>query len=307
MPSGQAAPPAAVPRGMAARPPGLPLHRNPFRLALSASLWRSAWLLICYLVLGCVFWSVVITSVTVTAALAITLAGIPLLIVTAAVIRGCAEAERLRLRGALGQPLHGGYRPVPRPGTGTGTGTGMSLLARARVRWRDPATWRDVAYLAGMFIPLWILGLAVVTIWLVLIGCITLPIWYRYPEQTFGNGQRYHGVQFGYFPNGPHGAGAAGFYVDTMPKALLAAGAGLVAFLLFNYVVVITARLHARVARDLLGPPSDPLARAREVLSRPGPLPPLGGTSGSDAARTPGAPRPRHPADPALPRTPGPD
>jgi hypothetical protein len=69
-----------------------------------------------------------------------------------------------------------------------------------------------------------------------------------------------------------------------MPKALLAAAAALLAFLLFSYVVVITARMHARVARGLLRPPSDPLAGAREILSRPGPLPALGGGSAADAA-----------------------
>ena len=81
-------------------------------------------------------------------------------------------------------------------------------------------------------------------------------------------------------PERPARAGAVGFYVDTMPKALLAAAAALLAFLLFSYVVVITARMHARVARGLLRPPSDPLAGAREILSRPGPLPALGGRNG---------------------------
>ncbi len=86
-----------------------------------------------------------------------------------------------------------------------------------------------------------------------------------------------------------------------MPKALLAAAAALLAFLLFSYVVVITARMHARVARGLLRPPSDPLAGAREILSRPGPLPALGGGSAADAARSPGVPRPRRPGDTAPP------
>ena len=293
----QSAPRATTPHAPVPGPIRLPLYRNPLRLLLSASLWRSAWFLICYLVLGWLFFSAVFTAVTVTAVLAITLAGVPLLIATAAVVRGCATAERWRLRGILGAALPGGYRPVPGPGT-----PGMGLLARARAHWRDPATWRDVAYLGGMFAPLWAVDLTVVTIWLVLLGCITVPAWYRYPEQTFGHGGSAHGVQFGYFPNGPHGAGAAGFYVDTMPKALLAAAAALLAFLLFNYVVVITARMHARVARGLLRPPADPLAGAREILSRPGPLPALGGGSEADAARSPGVPRPRRPGDTSPPQ-----
>ena len=43
-----------------------------------------------------------------------------------------------------------------------------------------------------------------------LLGCITLPVRYWAPEQTFGHGGRAHGVQFGYFPNGPHGSGGVG-------------------------------------------------------------------------------------------------
>jgi len=43
-------------------------------------------------------------------------------------------------------------------------------------------------------------------------------------------------------------------------------------FLIFNYLVVLTARAHAAVARGLLGAAEDPLRQAKEVLGRPGPL-----------------------------------
>ena len=46
-------------------------------------------------------------------------------------------------------------------------------------------------------------------------------------------------------------------------------------FLLFNYVLVLTGRSHVRIARSLLRAPADPLADAKEVLARPGPLGPL--------------------------------
>jgi len=295
----QSTPPAAAARPGTApgRTPGairLPGYRNPVRLLLSASPWRSAWFLLCYLVVSVLYFGAALTSATVAAVFAVTLAGLPVIIAAAAVIRGCATAERWRLRGVLGERLRGGYQAVAGPG----------VIARARAAWRDAATWRDLAYLGGMFVPLYALDCAVIAIWLVLLGCITLPVWYWAPEQTFGHGGRAHGVQFGNFPNGPHGPGGVGLYVDTMPKALLAAAVSLILFLLFNYVVVITARTHARVARALLRPPSDPLAGAREVLSRPGPLPALGGGSAGDAARSPGVPRPRRPGDTAPPPIP---
>ena len=83
------------------------------------------------------------------------------------------------------------------------------------------------------------------------------------------------GVQLGYFPNGPAGRGAVGLYVDTLPKALITAAACLILFILFNYVVVATARKHAAIARALLRPPQDPLAQAKDLLLLPGPLPSL--------------------------------
>jgi hypothetical protein len=82
-------------------------------------------------------------------------------------------------------------------------------------------------------------------------------------------------VQFGYFPNGPHRHGAVGIFVDTPAKAIGVALVFVVLSLLFQYVVVLTARLHAWVAYSLLRSPEDPLAAAKGVLGRPGPLGPL--------------------------------
>ena len=57
-----------------------------------------------------------------------------------------------------------------------------------------------------------------------------------------------------------------GLYVDSLPKALLTALVCLAGFLLFNYVLVATARGHASVARSLLSEPSDPLKEAKEIV-----------------------------------------
>jgi hypothetical protein len=132
-----------------------------------------------------------------------------------------------------------------------------------------------LAGLPVLVAPLAALDLAVLTVWLVFLAGVTLPVWYWAPRLTFGigvNSRSAHGVQLGYFPNGPHGHPGYGLYVDTLPKALLAAAVFLVAFLLFNYVLVATARAHAAVVRALLGSPEDPLREAREVLRSPGPL-----------------------------------
>lgn len=244
--------------------PRLRAYRNPLRLAVSAGLWSGLWYLVVYLVLGWLLFAVCFTAVTLAAVLAITIAGLPMLIAVRAAIRGCANVERGRLRWVFTHPVRGRYRTL----------AGQGILARVRTQWRDPATWHDIAYLMGMFIPLMIMDTVVVAVWLVFAAGITLPVWYRFPEQSYSHGVA-HGVQLGYFPNGPNGQPGYGLFVNTLPKALLAAACFAVLWLAFNYVLLVTARAHATVARALLRPPVDPLAPVKDMLARPGPLPPL--------------------------------
>ncbi len=247
----------------------LPLYLSPLRLAVSSSLWRSAGYLIVYLLTSWVLFSAAFTAVTTAAVFAITLAGIPLLTAAAGVLRGCANVERRRLRHVLTGPVRGSYREVTRTG----------LIAQATTRWKDPATWRDTAYLIGMWAPLMILDTIVITVWGWFLAMITLPVWYWAPWTDY-HGHRYHGYQLGFwFPNGPHGPGTVGFFIGSLPAALLAAAVGLAGFLILNYAIVATARAQAWVARSLLKPPADPLAAARDVLDSPGPLGPLTATT----------------------------
>jgi Putative sensor len=242
------------------------LHGNPFRLAWSAAPWTAAGYLAGYLAVSWVLFSVAFTSAAAAAVLAITLAGLPLLVAASAAVRGCANVGRGLLRQVLAEPVRGAYREAAQPG----------VVAQVRTRWQDVATWRDLAYLIGLWLPLNLLGTVAVAIWLTFLAGVTLPIWYWAPRGNAGigyvNGTRVHGVALGYFPHGPHGPGGVGLFVDSLPKALLAAVGFLSAFLLFNYVIVAAARAHARVARSLLRAPADPLAEAKGVLLQPGPL-----------------------------------
>jgi hypothetical protein len=241
----------------------LSLRRDPIRLLLSRGLWRCVWYLLGYLAVGWVLFAVAVAVAVGGAGLSVTLAGLPVLVAAAAAIRWCADVERARLRPMAGGPVAGSYRQV----------AGSGVMARLRSRWRDPATWRDVAYVVGLFVPLLALDTIVLAVWWASLAAITLPIWYWVPWQTI-HGVRYHGSQLGYFPNGPHGPDHWGLYVDTLPKALAVAAVGLILFLLFNYILVAAARAHAAVARGLLGAADDPLREAKEVLGRPGPLSP---------------------------------
>jgi Putative sensor len=247
----------------------LPLSGNPVRLLLSASPWRAAGYLVCYLLVSGLLFAVAVAASVTTAALAVTAALAPLMIASAAVIRGCATVERARLRQVFREPVHGNYPPPADSG----------LWRRARRAWSTGATWRDLAYLLGLWPFLLALDTAVLAVWLYLLAGITLPLWYRHVSGVcFGTcpNSRIPGVMFGSFPAGPHGPGASGLWIyPSVGPALLVAAGCLIAFVLFSYVLVLTARLHGTIARAVLRGPSDPLGPARHVLAEPGPLGPL--------------------------------
>jgi hypothetical protein len=243
------------------------LSGNPLRPAWWASTGRALWYLLAYQFMGWLLFGAALAAVTTAAALSITLAGIPLLVAAAGFIHACAQCERTRLRAASGQPVEHRYREPDEAPAG--------LRARARAYWTDMATWREFAYLVGMFLPLAVLGCLVLAIWLTLAAAVTLPLWYWAPFNHYPHGLTVHGVQLGYFPNGPSGHGAVGLYVDTLPKALLTAVVCLLLLVPFSWVLTLTARTHAAVARTLLRTPEDPLAPAKDLLQRPGPLPAL--------------------------------
>jgi hypothetical protein len=268
---------------MNARPraaPGLPgdglrvhARQNPVRLVWSGSLWRSAGFLATYLLSSWLVFSAALTAVVTAIALGVTIFALPLLVAAAAVVHACAVVERGSLGSVLSEPLHGDHRVAP-----------AGLWARGLAAWRDVSTWRELAYMVGLWAPLFALDTIVLSVWLTFLAGITLPLWYWAPRGAdvvgYVRDTQLHGVSLGYFPHGPNGPGAVGLYVDSLPRALLAAAIFAILFLLFNYVLIATARLHARVARAMLRSPADPLREARSVLAGPGPLGPLSSDSG---------------------------
>jgi hypothetical protein len=262
--------PAQLARGRGRSADRLRLRTDPVRLLLSASPWRAAGYLASYLVVSCVTFSIALTAVTTAAALAITVLALPLMVVVAWVVHWCTGLERVMLRQIFAEPVRASYVRRDRAG----------IWASAKAAWRDRATWRELGYLIGLWAPLYMLDTVVLCVWATLLAGVTLPLWYWAPRGNdvagyVHGGSHVHGVALGYFPHGPTGPGSWGLFVNTLPKALLAAAIFAVAFLLFNYVLVATARMHGRVARALLRPPADPLEEARSALTSPGPLGPL--------------------------------
>ncbi len=249
---------------MTAAPGGrLRTYRNPLRMFFSAGPWAATAYLTSYLPVGTILFVVVLTTVVTSYALSITLLGLPLLVGAAVIVRGCAHIERWRAR-LVTDPIPYAYRPVTEPG----------LLAQIKTRWADTTTLRDCAYLILMYVPLLALATVVLSIWLALVGMVTLPLWFWSIPHSEGA----HGVMIGYLPNlpdGPYvafGDGGFGVWIGDLPSALIAAAVFFVLAVLASYLVVGAARLHARAAQSLLGPYADPLAAAKQVLTEPGPL-----------------------------------
>jgi hypothetical protein len=215
----------------------LPLHRNPLRLAVSAAPWTASAYLASYVPVGSVLFVAGVATLAVTGVLALFTFGVPLLVGSALIMRGCAQVERMRSRLAVELGVVT-YQQVSETG----------VLAQLRTRWADLATWRDIAYLVLMYLPLLALDTAGLVIWLTLVGGVTLPLWYWSVPS--------HG--------GP--------FADGLPSELLTAAGCLVLAPVGAYLVVSAARLHRAVATGLLGPYRDPLADAKRVLAMPGPL-----------------------------------
>jgi hypothetical protein len=216
----------------------LVMRRNPVRMFCSAGPWAASAYLASYLPLGVVCFGGCLVVLIVSGLLNITWLGLPLLIGAAAVLRGCTAVERKRAR-LVGAAIPSAYRPV----------TGTGVFAHLRTRWHDPATWRDIAYLVGLFPALLLLDIAGLAVWLACLAGITLPIWYWSISDLWGTGP----VSF--------------------PMALLAAVVAVGLSLLASYLVVAVAWAHRALARMVLGPYVDPLADAKRILAGPGPLP----------------------------------
>lgn len=126
---------------------------------------------------------------------------------------------------------------------GSAVAVAIAHVARS---WRDPAAWRELGRAGGLWLPIGALDVVVLSVWGWFLGMITLPAWYWAPWMDV-HGQRFHGYQLGFwFPHGPAGPGTVGVFIDTLPKALICAAIGLAGFMASNYLLVVTARAHAR-------------------------------------------------------------
>ena len=215
-----------------------PTLTNPVRLLVSAKPWLALGFLLLGFPIG-VFWFVVlVTLIALGLGLAITWVGIPILATAMVLWIVGARLERWRIARFFGEVIPSPYRPRPAGG----------IIARARVRTRDPAVWRDLAYLLLLF-PIGVTEfvIAAVALWVPL-SLILLPTYYWLGE----------GPEF-----------APGVRVDTLPEALLGALVGMAVVVPAGLILIGTARAHLALARWLLGPSRGERLQERvDVLTR---------------------------------------
>ena len=117
--------------------------------------------------LGIVTFTVAVTGLALGAGLAITLAGVPVLLATLLAVRASAALERTRAGWLLGVRIQGRERRL----------TG-SLWERTRAILGDPASWRDTVW-SLVLLPVGVAGFTfAVTLWATTLGFLTSPAWY---------------------------------------------------------------------------------------------------------------------------------
>jgi signal transduction histidine kinase len=224
-------------------------------LLVSTSLLRRWSLDLLFHLAGCVsaFAALVLwtTGVSLSLGLAIIYVGVLLGLATLLACRWFARFERRRAALVLGAPIPERYR------------------AEADTRWHkrllallgDATTWRDFGWagLAGV-VALPLSSLAV-TLWGLVAGLVTLPLWYW---------------------SLPDSANVGIANIDTLPRALAAAGAGLLLIPLTGWIVRGLTIVELAVMKALLRPRGDadagdaPAADANGLPAPQGvPLPPL--------------------------------
>jgi signal transduction histidine kinase len=162
-------------------PQPAPAEASPFSTGgVVGSTWFAFLHLLLTMPLGIVYFTVLITAVSLGFGLLITLIGIPILIGTGWIVRTMGNIERARMNAFLGTALRNPYRPAE-----PSAGWMASLFAIAR----DPATWRDFLFLI-LRMPIGIFTFSLmISLWAVAVGLLLSPIsyWFGVFRINFGD------------------------------------------------------------------------------------------------------------------------
>jgi hypothetical protein len=182
----------------------------------------------------------VVTAMSIGVSTVIVWVGLAVLAVALLVMRGMTGLERMRVHAMLGTYIASPYRPLPEKGRWT-----------ARVK--DPATWKDMAYLVLM-LPLGIAEFVVVTVlWSVSLYLTLLPLYWSWVPSDW---------QLVLWDDRL-------VTVDSWLGTLPFAGLGVLVLALAIIVTNALGTMHAVYARAMLGPSPSHIAKL-EGLSTAG-------------------------------------
>ncbi len=229
----------------ATRPPAHPQADSLWRVLaapLSPQTWAATGYLLLSMFLGIAWFTLIVTLFSVSVGLLIIWVGVPLLALSKLCLRGIARFERAWARLALGVEIPDPYRP---------SAHGL-WWRRIRDMAADPATWKDFLYVV-LLLPLGTLWFTIVTVvWSLAFALLSLPLWYRWLPA--------HRASF--FEVNGH----ALLVVGTLAEALAFGVVGLLLCVVAAWVSRGLGAGHAVIARGLLGPSQQQLARRVEAL-----------------------------------------
>lgn len=125
--------------------------------------------------LGVLFFVLTITGLALSAGLLVTLLGLPILVITFAVVRAAARFERAFGRATLGTKAAEPFRRQP---------SGPGIWRRIGARISDPWSWREVAYML-VHLPMSVLMFSLtVAFWAYPLAALTINAWWwAIPEE----------------------------------------------------------------------------------------------------------------------------
>jgi signal transduction histidine kinase len=200
----------------APRPYRCPVAKRPLPAQLGCDFVYTA----AGVLLGTLWISVLWTLLSVAVGLIVVIVGIPMLAVTLLVWRWGANRERERAALVFGAPIADAHRPLPPTG----------FWKRWSVRVTDPATWKDLLYMAVVGPFVWIvLGAIVIAAWGAALAAIALPIFSSSAPAGSWLGDLTPGALLGFCA-----AGVAGLGIAAAITRGLSLGSGLLARVLLQ-------------------------------------------------------------------------
>ncbi|NDU75739.1 sensor histidine kinase [Actinomadura sp. DSM 109109] len=192
----------------------------------SSLTWRAALYLAVSLAWGLAWFVVLVVGLALSLGLLIIWVGLPLLALLMVAWRFGAVLERGFVLAAFGVRIPSPYRRMPE---------GRNPLAKLRGMAKDPATWKDLVYLAVLF-PVTLVEFVVsMTVWAATITLLFLPV----TVAVAGGAEVNFFVSYW-----------AGNPVEALPVSLV----GLVFLVIAIYVTRVMAMGHAAFAAMMLGP-----------------------------------------------------